>query len=179
MGTLKFIALNKNKFLLNFQFIIYLVNFSICTVLFLQSSHLIELPDIVFMTGDNNPGTSHEGSSNENGSSNNGNPNPNPQENNPVGHTSGQDQEDENRLAENRYRDADHRKRMIDCHHRPEDRKEFIAGENPVPIECGFDSGSGPHLAISRPYDQAILCQNCYGIICIDCNDPNQPDPKL
>ena len=64
------------------------------------------------------------------------------------------------------------------CSHRSRDRVEFIADENPVPIPCGFDSGNGPHLAISRPYDQAILCQNCHVMICRDCNDPNSDSDK-
>jgi len=165
---LEYIALNRNKFLLIFQLIIVLYTFSLCTLVILQNTHVIEWWGHVFMEGGNTPGSSNEGSSNDNGSSNHGDPNRNPQKDNPVGDTTGEDKANRRRRW---FWD-----RMANCDHRLEDRRWFQVGPKPRTLECSFDSGSGTHYAIRRPYDQAYFCQRCFAKICLDCHDPNQPD---
>jgi hypothetical protein len=201
---LQFILLSKYRFLFNFNFILFIFNLLIYIIVILQNPHISEvmfglerfisnmpictciaetqfylyicdmhLHEFVLMEG-------NDSSDNPNGESLNkdGSPNPegpNPHEDNPVSPTNEQDKEYENRRREQEQADRD---RIGDCEHRSRDRVLFRANGNPNAMPCSFDSGNGPHLAISRPYDEAILCQRCGAVICVNCNDPNSDSEK-
>lgn len=91
----------------------------------------------------------------------------------PTGGNSPENNNNPDNSQVNDQLESENEARIAACEHRSNHRSIFQAGENPTPIPCHFDSGNGTHLAISRPFEEAILCNNCLVVICADCNAPN------